>query len=204
MNLEALLALPKDELPGAAEDLTAGTIADLVDLLDEKADDVRYQALLLLTARAERFPDVLPHWSRFVVKLTSGNSYQRSIGVMMLAANARWADAGAVSACLPGCFALLSDEKPITARQAIQALGKIARDAPSAAPQIAQALMGMDILAARETMRKLLLLDACRALLPLVDNPELRDPINAFLMTALSGDILDKAAKKEIRAAMKT
>ena len=204
MNLEALLALPKDELPGAAEDLTAGTIADLVDLLDEKADDVRYQALLLLTARAERFPDVLPHWSRFVVKLTSGNSYQRSIGVMMLAANARWADAGAVSACLPGCFALLSDEKPITVRQAIQALGKIARDAPSAAPQIAQALMGMDILAARETMRKLLLLDACRALLPLVDNPELRDPINAFLMTALSGDILDKAAKKEIRAAMKT
>ena len=204
MNLEALLALPKDELPRAAEDLTAGTIADLVDLLDEKADEARYQALLLLTARAERFPDVLPHWPRFVAKLTSGNSYQRSIGVMMLAANARWADADAVKACLPGCFALLSDEKPITARQAIQALGKIARDAPSAAPQIAQALMGMDILAARETMRKLLLLDACRALLPLVDNPELMDPINAFLMTALSGDILDKAAKKEIRAAMKT
>ena len=204
MNLEALLALPKDELPRAAEDLTAGTIADLVDLLDEKADDVRYQALLLLTARAERFPDVLPHWSRFVVKLTSGNSYQRSIGVMMLAGSARWADVDTVSACLPGCFALLPDEKPITVRQAIQALGKIARDAPSAAPQIAQALMGMDVLAARETMRKLLLLDACRALLPLVENPELRDPINAFLMAALSGDILDKAAKKEIRAAMKT
>ena len=204
MNLEALLALPKDELPRAAEDLTAGTIADLVDLLDEKADDVRYQALLLLTARAERFPDVLPHWSRFVVKLTSGNSYQRSIGVMMLAGSARWADVDTVIACLPGCFALLPDEKPITVRQAIQALGKIARDAPSAAPQIAQALMGMDVLAARETMRKLLLLDACRALLPLVENPELRDPINAFLMAALSGDILDKAAKKEIRAAMKT
>ena len=202
MNLEALLALPKDELLRAAEDLSAGTIADLVDLLDEKADEARYQALLLLTARAERFPDVLPHWPKFIEKLASGNSYQRSIGVMMLAANARWADAGAVRACLPGCFALLSDEKPITARQAIQALGKIARDAPSAAPQIAQALMGMDVLAARETMRKLLLLDACRALIPLTENPELRDSVNAFLMAALSGDILDKSAKKEIRAAL--
>jgi hypothetical protein len=202
MNLEALLALPRDELPRAAEDLTAGAIADLVDLLDEKADEARYQALLLLTARAERFPDVLPHWSRFVDKLSSGNSYQRSIGVMMLAANARWADAGAVEACLPGCLKLLVDEKPITARQAIQALGRIARDVPSAAPKVAQALMEMDVLAARETMRKLLLLDACRALLPLAVNSELKDPINAYLMAALSGDILDKAAKKEIRAAM--
>jgi hypothetical protein len=62
--------------------------------------------------------------------------------------------------------------------------------------------MGMDILAARETMRKLLLLDACRALTPLMDNPELKDPVYAFLLAALSGDILDKAAKKEIRAAL--
>lgn len=202
MDLEALLALPRDDLPQAAEDLTAGTIEDLVDLLDEKADEARYQALLLLTARAERFPDVLPHWPRFVEKLSNGNSYQRSIGVMMLAANARWADAGAVEACLPACLKLLTDEKPITVRQAIQALGRIARDAPTAAPEIARALMGMDILAARETMRKLLLLDACRALLPLADNPELKDPVNAYLMAALSGDILDKAAKKEIRASM--
>ena len=202
MNLEALLALPKEELTGAAEGLTAGTIADLADLLDEKADEARYQALLLLTARAERFPDVLPHWSRFVEKLSSGNSYQRSIGVQMLAANARWADEGAVQACLPACFRLLADEKPITARQAIQSLGKIARDAPSAAPEIARALMGMDILSARETMRKLLLVDACRALLSLKDVPALNDPVNAFLMSALSGDILDKAAKKQIRAAM--
>ncbi len=62
--------------------------------------------------------------------------------------------------------------------------------------------MEMDVLSTRETMRKLLLLDACRALLPLMDNPELKDPVNAFLSAALSGDILDKAAKVEIRAAM--
>jgi hypothetical protein len=202
MDLKALLALPRDELPRAAEDLTAGAIAGLVDLLDEKADEARYQALLLLTARAERFPDVLPYWPRFADKLASGASTQRSIGVMMLGANARWADAGAVEACLPACLKLLEDEKPITVRQAIQALGRIARDAPSAAPEIARALMEMDVLAARETMRKLLLLDACRALLPLTNNPELKDPICAFLSAALSGDILDKAVKKEIRAAM--
>lgn len=202
MNLEALLALPRDELPRAAEELSAQAIAGLVDLLDEKADEARYQALLLLTERSKRFPDVLPYWRRFCGKLASGNSYQRSIGAMMVAANARWADADAVGACLPACLKLLLDEKPITVRQAIQALGQIARDVPTAAPEIARALMGMDIRSARETMRKLLLLDACRALMPLKDVPELKDPVSAFLMAALSGDLLDRAAKKEIRAAM--
>jgi hypothetical protein len=202
MALEELLALPKDDLPKAAESLTADDIAVLVDLLDEKADEVRYPALLLLTARSERTPDVLPHWPRFCRKLTNGNSYQRSIGILLLAANARWAEEGAIDECLPDCLRLIADEKPITARQAIQALGRIAQDAPHAAKRIADALMQMDIHAVRETMRKSILLDICHALLPLNGTPDLQDSVGAFLSAALSGDILDKASKKEIRQAM--
>lgn len=202
MALEELLALPKDDLPRAAESLTAGDIAGLVGLLDEKADDVRYPALLLLTARSERTPDVLPHWPRFCRKLTDGNSYQRSIGILLLAANARWAEDRAIDECLPDCLRLIADEKPITARQAIQALGRIAKASPHAARRIADALMQTDVASVRETMRKLVLLDICRTLLPLNGTPDLQDPVGAFLSAALSGDILDKAAKKDIRSAM--
>jgi len=202
MALEELLALPRGDLPRAAESLTPGDIQGLVDLLDEKADEARYAALLLLTARSERFPDVLPHWPRFRRKLADGNSYQRSIGILMIAANARWAAAEAVEEALPDCLKLTRDEKPITARQAVQALGRIAGDAPSAAPRIAAALMALDLEAVRETMRKLLLMDACRALLPLSGDPELRDAVHAYLMAALSGDLLDRASKKELRNAL--
>ncbi len=201
MTIEELSALPKGDLK-ASESLTAQDVADLVEILNEKADAPRYQALLLLLARSEASPDVLPHWPRFCVKLGDANSYQRSIGIQMLAANARWADGEMVWECLPACLRLIEDEKPITARQAIQSLGKIAAIAPNAAKPVAEALMGLDPASVRETMRKLILLDICHALLPLTGNPDLRDSVQAFLMTALSGDILDKAAKKDIRQAM--
>jgi hypothetical protein len=191
-----------EEIENAAEALSANDIADLVSHLDDKTDATRYRALLLLTARSEKYPDVLPHWPRFRQKLTDGNSYQRSIGILMIAANARWAEAGAALECLPDCLRLIEDEKPITARQAIQSLGRIAQDVSDLAPRIAEALMGLDLLSVRETMRKLLLTDVCNALLLLIDDARLRDPVREFLMNALSGDILDKAAKKELRNAM--
>jgi hypothetical protein len=199
---EALLAIPKEDMPRAAEALGSQDIPELVNLLDEKADEKRYQALLLLTARSERFPDVCVHWPRFRAKLTSANSYQRSIGILMIAANARWAGAEAIQEALPDCLKLTADEKPITARQAIQSLGKIAGAVPEAAPRIIRALMGLDLLAVRETMRKLTLMDICRAISKPTGDPELEDVVRAYLMSALSGDILDKAAKKELRSEM--
>ena len=171
-------------------------------MLNEKADAPRYQALLFLTARLECFPDVQPHWQAFRAKLTDANSYQRSIGMLLISENARWAKPEEIKACLDGCLKLTRDEKPITARQAIQALPKIAQAAPETAPRAAAALTGLDLLSIRETMRKLILLDACRALIAMRPIPAVSEPIDAFLMTALSGDILDKASKKEIRAAM--
>lgn len=200
MTPETLKAIPREELPRAAESLTGADIAWLVDMLDEKADATRYQALLLLTARSERAPDVFPHWPRFRAKLTDENSYQRSIGILLLSENARWDAQGAIEECLADCLQLAADEKPITARQAIGALGRIARDAPRTAGRIVPALTALDLSSIRETMRKLILMDACRALAAIRERPELKDEIDAFLLSALSGDVLDRAGKKELRA----
>lgn len=35
-------------------------------------------------------PDVYPFWDTFRAKLNSDNSYQRSIGIMLIAENTRW------------------------------------------------------------------------------------------------------------------
>jgi hypothetical protein len=122
--------------------------------------------------------------------------------MLLIAENARWAGAERIEECLDDCLKLIADEKPITARQAIQSLPKITRAAPQTAPRVASALMGLNLSNIRETMRKLILTDACRALVMMRLTPELSESIDGFLMNALSGDILDKAAKKEIKAAM--
>lgn len=202
MTLDALISIPKEDIPNAVETLNANDIAALVELLNEKADAPRYQALLLLTSRSERHPDVLPYWPRFVEKLTNENSYQRSIGIMLLGANARWAEESDVEKCLPLCLRLIDDEKPVTARQAITALAQIALAQPACAMPVAKALAAHDILSTRESMRKSILLDICRALVKVRRLPGIRNIADARLMDALSGEILDKAAKKEIRGAM--
>lgn len=204
MALDVLMGIPKEEIPHAAEGLTEQQIGELVNVLNDKADAPRYQALLLLSARSEHFPDVYPYWPAFREKLKDANSYQRSIGILMLAENARWDAQGVFSGFLDDCLELIADEKPITARQSIQSLTRIAQALPETAPRIASRLMGMDLLAIRETMRKLILLDVCRTLASIRSRPDLRESIDAYLMTALSGDILDKAAKKELRTAMMT
>ncbi len=202
VTLDALISIPKEDIPNAAEALDADDIAALVDLLEEKADAPRYQALLLLASRAERHPDALPYWPHFVSKLSSENSYQRSIGILLLAANARWAKTSDLDECLPLCLRLIGDEKPITARQAISSLAQIALAKPTCAMPVAEALAAHDVLSVRESMRKSILVDICRALVKLRQLPGIQNIADARLMDALCGEILDKASKREIRGAM--
>ncbi len=202
VTLDALIFIPKEDIPSAAEALDAADIGALVKLLEEKADAPRYQALLLLADRSERHPDVFPYWPRFVAKLSNENSYQRSIGILLLAANARWAEASELDECLPLCLRLIGDEKPVTARQVISSLTEIARSQPSCAMPVVRALAEHDVFSVRESMRKSILLDICRALLKLRRLPGVRSIADSRLTDALSGEILDKASKKEIRGAM--
>ena len=202
VTLDALISIPKEDIPTTAEALDSADIDALVKLLDEKADAPRYQALLLLSGRSEHHPDVLPYWARFIEKLSNENSYQRSIGILLLAANARWAKASQIDECLPLCLRLICDEKPITARQAISSLAEIARSQPSCALPVARALAEHDVFSVRESMRKSILLDICRALVKLRRLPGIQTIADERLMDALSDESLDKASKREIRGAM--
>lgn len=199
LDCTALDTLPREQIPAAAESLSNGEIALLVGLLAEKNDAVRYSAFLLLQARSARKDDVLPYWDVFLEKLKSDNSYQRSIGLTLLAANARWDTAGRTEAAMEAYLNVLNDEKPITVRQCIQALSQILPAHPGLCPAVVARLTAFDLTAQRETMRKLLLLDildvlfAARAICP-------DDAIDQYVFSALLGDLLDAKAKKQIRA----
>ncbi|MGI5876816.1 MAG: hypothetical protein ACOX6X_08440 [Dethiobacteria bacterium] len=94
---------------------------------------------------------------------------------------------------------LLNDEKPITIRQCIQALGKIASAKPGLNDKIASRLISFDLMAVKETMRKSILLDILNVLF-IIRKRYKTDEIESFISNALSGEILDKKSKKQIEA----
>jgi hypothetical protein len=88
--VEEIKLLDKSEIPDAATLLSLEDINQLVNLLEEKDDTLRYHSLLLLQYRSQNFDDVYSFWDVFAEKLSSPNSYQRSIGLILIAENVRW------------------------------------------------------------------------------------------------------------------
>ena len=197
IKLENLMSIDKEQLPEAAKVISSSELSTIVKLLSEKNDKIRYQAFLLLQYRSLQFNDVYPYWENFRLKLRDSNSYQRSIGIMLIAENARWDLENKMEASLDDCMELLRDEKPITVRQRIQSLGKIAEAKPNLNEKIASMLMSIDMVEIKETMRKSILLDILNVLAAISKSLK-SDKIDSFIFNSLSGGILDKKAIKQI------
>lgn len=201
ITIESLMMIDKDRLPEAAKDMDGFELPWLMDLLSEKNDCIRYQAFLALQYRSRLFNDVYPFWETFRSKLKSDNSYQRSIGLMLIAENARWDSEDRMNGTIDEYLALLKDEKPITVRQCIQSLGEIARYKPDLSGKIAERLISFDMTEIRETMRKSVLLDILNVL-AYIRTTYKTNEIECYILNALSGEILDKRAKKQIGAVL--
>lgn len=187
----------EDHLAQAAAALNEADIAQLVDRLSLKENDVRYQALLLLKERSRQNDDVYPYWDVFHKKLRDKNSFQRSIGALLLAENVRWDTGRKTEAAIDSYLTLLYDEKPITIRQSIQALIEILPYRPELHEKIANALMAVNLMKIKETMRKLVLADIIEILL-LIRDKERNEAIESYLLKLLTGEILDKKTRKQL------
>lgn len=199
ITAESIMSISKSDLQEASKDLQTEDIPQLVEWLNLKDDNVRYQAFLLLQNRSLFRDDVYPYWDTFRSKLRSDNSYQRSIGLMLLAENAKWDKENRMEDTIDEFLMLLNDEKPITIRQCIQSLGKIASAKPGLNDMIASRLISFNLISIKETMRKSILLDILNVLL-IIRQELKRDEIEGFILNALSGEILDKKSKKQIEA----
>jgi hypothetical protein len=151
-----LLALKKDQIPNQAKTLSAGDVEFLVETLSEKDDKLRYNAFLLLQAYSKGSSMVYQHWGKLEEKLDSDNSYQRSLGVMLLAENVRWDSEGKFAGVIDKYFACCVDDKFITARQTIQALGEVVKATGKYNKAIGQGLAGLDFSKYKENQQSLL------------------------------------------------
>ena len=156
MNTDDLRTLGKSEIPAAAESLGKADIHFLIDALTEKEDAVRYNAFLLLQASSRLSPAVYEYWDTFEAKLESDNSYQRSLGLMLIAENARWDKTGKFSKTISPYLKCCTDEKFITARQAIQGLAHILEATDTYDQQLKRHLNQMSILKYKDNQQRLL------------------------------------------------
>lgn len=201
MTAPDIMTVSKEQLPKAALALDAAELPMLVATLCEKDDALRYQAFLALQYRSRERSDVYPFWDTFQAKLSSDNSYQRSIGMMLLAENVRWDAQGRMAGAIDAYLERLNDEKPITVRQCIQSLGVIWQCQPELGGPIAARLSALDLMQFKETMRKSILLDALRVLIDIRNvNPSAE--ADQFIMKALTGGILDAKTKKQVEATL--
>lgn len=199
---EIVAEIGKDTIPSRAASLNHEDLPLLIELLNEKDDNLRYHALLLLQNRSQINSDVYPFWDVLVSKFTSTNSYQRSIGLMLIADNVRWDLEGKFDPLLEAFLSFVDDEKPVTVRQCIQSLVKIVPHKPHLSGKITEKLLAIDLTSRKETQQKILLMDIL-SVFAVIRHYRMDERIESYIVTALTGEILDKNAKAEIERLLK-
>ncbi len=156
MNNETLNTIAKDKILSFSRELTPADVSFLVQTLKEKDDKLRYNAFLLLQALSREKTAVYPHWGELEKKLDSDNSYQRSLGVMLLSENVRWDNENQFAGVLGKYLRCCQDEKFITARQAIQGLAAVVKATDKYNGALTQGLANLQLAQYKENQQKLL------------------------------------------------
>lgn len=89
----------------------------------------------------------------------------------ILAANVQWDRENRFDAILPEYLSHVTDEKPITARQCIQALAQIGTAKPRYIPEILSCLRNADLSKYKNSMRPLIEKDIAQTIRLLTENP---------------------------------
>lgn len=198
-TIERLVSFEKDDLQEVSKTISGDELQQLVDWLSEKDDKIRYHSFLILQHRSGYSGDVYQYWSTFCEKLKSENSYQRSIGLMLIAANSKWDIENKLDDVIDDYLSLIYDEKPITVRQCIQYLCEIVPYKKHLLMKISDRLMALKISEIRETMKKLILIDIL-TILAMIKKQLTNNEIETYIFNALTGGLLDKKSVKQVEA----
>lgn len=126
-----------------------------------------YRALQSLQEASDLDDAVYTHLDAFIEMMHDSNSYVRTRGLTLIACNAKWDEAGRYDEIIDEYLDHVTDEKPITARQCIKSLPKLAQAKPHLMPRIASSLRHADTSAYADSIRPLVQNDIRETLLAL-------------------------------------
>ncbi len=160
-----ILLKNKNNIKELSEMLSEHDIEDLIKILPEKNNEIRYLSLLVLQERSRSYPDVYKYWNTFVDKLNNNNSYQRSIGIMLISENIKWDKENQFDTIKDLFFSHFVDEKFITSRQAIQSIHNWIEYRKDLVSIIIDYLTDIDFSSYKNNQKQLLKKDADKAIL---------------------------------------
>ncbi len=131
-------------------------IPNLIAGLQNKNRSYAYQCLQQLLAESAESDAVYAYFDQFAGMMDSPNSFVRTRGILLIAANVQWDEAKRLDGCMNRLLTHITDEKPIMARQCIQALPTITAQRPDWKERIAAALRQADLSAYQDSMRPLI------------------------------------------------
>ena len=188
----------KNTIDEVAKQLNTNDIEYLINLLNEKNNEVRYTAFLVLQSSSQMFSDVYKYWKDFCKKLSNSNSYQRSIGIMLIAENNRWDDQNKFRDIINIYLSHCEDEKFITARQTIQSINKWIMYKKGLLSLVVRKLISIDISKYKDSQRKLILVDIIRVLSEIQKIQPTND-IMEYIDNAIKCEYLNNKDIKEIQ-----
>ena len=127
-------------------------------IADLTAKDDRYACAVAdrIIAESQQSSVWYAYLDVFASLLRHPKSLVRNRALHILAVNARWDDENRFDAILPEYLTHVMDEKPVTARQCIQALAQIGAAKPQYIPKILDCFRDADLSRYRDSMRPLM------------------------------------------------
>lgn len=139
-------------------------ISELIKTLYSSDNKLAYQALQALEDVSTNTNRVYKYFDEFVEMMKNSNSYLRTRGLVLIAANAKWDEDNKIDEIIDEYLNHITDEKPITARQCIKLLPTIAKFKPDLSADIKIALSTARITKYSDSMQPLVLKDISNAL----------------------------------------
>ena len=139
-------------------------IFENISLLTSKNANEGCAAFNRLLAESGNGPEVFKYMEHLFSLTEDKSSFVRTRALLLIIANAKWDKRELICASREKLFSHITDEKPITARQFIQNLPKLAAQKPGLRDEIAQKLHGADFSGYKDSMRPLLEKDRADAL----------------------------------------
>lgn len=136
----------------------------LVETLCHKDNNEACESMMLLEEESQRSDGVYAYFSQFAEMLRHKNSFVRNRGLRLIAANAKWDADNRVDEVIDEYVKHVTDAKPITARQCIQALPQIIEYKPELREIIREALLKADTDQYASSMRPLIQKDIAAVL----------------------------------------
>ena len=130
--------------------------AELLAGLTDKNDKAACTLAERIVAESREMDVWYEYLDGFAALLEHPKSYVRNRTLHILAANARWDAENRLDAILPAFLSHITDEKPVTARQCVQALAELGTAKPQYIPEILRSLESADLSRYRDSMRPLI------------------------------------------------